>query len=138
MKSLSQYINEAKSLSFLKYDEITNEMVEKFWNLSEYKENLVPIDKIDKDFKDAYEIAKKNVASLEYPMKSTYTVYFDKDGNLLININHGASWSAQNHLDHYAERMNSFKLKTAAWTNVAFYNEKKKIWELLYDGDKNK
>ena len=138
MKSILEYINESKSLSFLNYDEITDKMVEDFWNKADYKENLVQIDKIDKDFKNAYEIAKKNVASLEYPMHSGYTVYFDKDGNLLININHGASWSAQNHLSHYADKMGKFKLRTSAWTNVNYFNEKNKIWELLYDGSKNK
>lgn len=119
--------------SFVKYENVTQEMVDAFWDQERYAEKLIPYEDIRKEFQGAYEKAKKNVAMLEYPMTSSYTVYFDKDANLTIWINHGASWSAQNHLSHYASKCGKyFKLQTAAWCAL---DEDK--WELLFKGNKS-
>ena len=149
MKALTKYILErftkaakkpipqkAKYLSYMDYEDVTEEMVEDFWKDEDYAKNLVPFSDIDPDFQKVYKKAKKNVAVLERPMSRSYTVYFDKDANLLININSGASWSNQNFLHHYADKFKKFKLETAAYTNVSYYNKPVKKWELLYNGKK--
>jgi hypothetical protein len=105
-------------------------MVDYFWNKERYKDNLIDIADIRPEFRSAYNTAKKNVAMLDYAMSPSYTVHFDKDANLHIMINHGASWSNQNHLHHYAGKCRQyFKLESSAWS--AIDNDK---WELLYDG----
>ena len=77
---------------------------------------------------------KKNVAMLDYPMSPPYTVHFDQEANLKIMINHGCSWSAQNHLHYYAGKCKDyFKIYTSAWSVVD-----EEVWELLYDGQKEK
>ena len=124
--------NKRVKCAFMQYEDVTQDMVDAFWEQKEYAEKLVNKNDIRKEFKDAYEIAKKNVAMLDYPMSSKYTVHFDKDGNLTIWINHGASWSAQNHLSHYANKCSKyFKLQTAAWCELD-----KDKWELLYKGNR--
>ena len=145
MKSLYEYINEQwlpkeewlkqqknkkpKYMSFMDYDDVTDEMVENFWNKDEYKEHLIPEDKIDNKYKKAYNIAKKNVAMLDYVMKPSFTVYFDENADLYIEVNTGASWSIQNHLNYYARKCGRFKLYTAAGS-ASFLKH-----QILYDGE---
>ena len=115
--------------AFNKYDDVTEEMVNNFWSQKDYAEKLIDKKDIRKEFQDIYDVAKKNVAMLDYAMKPTYTVYFDKEGNLYILINHGASWSAQNHLHHYAGKCGKyFTLETAASADID-----KNEYELLYN-----
>lgn len=116
--------------AFNKYDDVTQDMVDRFWSDEEYAKNLIAYSDIRDQFKPVYEIAKKNVAMLDYAMHSNYTVYFDEEANLFIEINHGNSWSAQNHLHHYADKCAKyFKLQTSA--NSTLDSDK---WELLFDG----
>lgn len=118
--------------AFNRYEDVTQEMVDYFFSKERYAEKLVDEKDIRKEFKGAYEKAKKNTAMLDYAMSATYTVYFDKDANLNIWINHGASWSAQNHLHHYANKCSKyFELHTAAWNKL---DEDK--WELLLKGNR--
>ena len=123
-----------ETCAFNDYEDVTQEMVDNFWKKSEYAENLVEYEDISKEWKPAYEKAKKNVAMLDYAMHDTFTIYFDKDANLSIHVNTGASWSLQNHLHHYADKCkNYFTIKTCA--NGIIEIDK---WELLYDGDNGK
>ena len=118
--------------AFNDYEDVTQEMVDKFWNQERYAEKLVDEKNIRKEWKDAYETAKKNVAMLDYAMTPGYNVYFDQNANLLITINHGASWSEQNHLSHYAGKCSKyFKLDSMASGRIE--DDK---WELLFDGKK--
>ena len=118
--------------AFNDYEDVTQEMIDKFWSQERYAEKLVDEKNIRKEWKAAYDTAKKNTAMLDYAMTPGYTVYFDKNANLLITINHGASWSNQNHLQHYADKCKKyFKLDSMASGYVD--NEK---WELLFDGKK--
>ena len=119
--------------AFNNYDEVTQDMVNGFWSKERYVEGLVKGEDVREEWRAVYEVAKKNVAMLDYAMSPSYTVYFDKEANLTIHINHGCSWSAQNHLSHYAGRCGKFKLQTAAWSAID-----EKEWELLYDGQKRK
>jgi hypothetical protein len=116
--------------AFNKYEDVTPEMVNKFWSQERYAVNLVDINNIRPEFQPAYEKAKKNVAMLDYAMMPSFTIYFDRNANLNILVNTGASWSIQNHLHHYAEKCkNYFKLYSAAWSAI---DDSK--WELLYNG----
>lgn len=120
--------------AFNNYEDVTQEMVDKFWEKPAYAKNLVGLDNIRFEWKPAYEKAKKNVAMLDYPMSPSYTVHFDREANLKIMIHHGCSWSAQNHLHHYAGKCKDhFKIYTSAWSVVD-----EGVWELLYDGQKEK
>ena len=128
LNSFKQQDNRPKNPSFMDYEEVTPDIVNAFWNTERYSGGLVPIDGIRPEFRPAYEIAKKNTAMLAYAMSPSYTVYFNKSGDLFIQVNTGASWSLQNHLAHYAGKCsNYFKLYTAAYS-LMDDNE----WELLY------
>jgi len=119
--------------AFNDYDEVTQSMVDRFWEDDRYAEKLIDINDIRPEWRNAYETAKKNVAMLDYAMSSSYTVYFDKNANLNILINSGASWSAQNHLHHYANKCRDyFKLDTAAWSVID-----DNIWEPLFNYNRN-
>ena len=147
MKSIKDYLVEAKkwlpkeewikqqreakkksTCAFNDYEDVTQEMVDKFWEKERYAEKLIDKKDIRKEWQDAYDTAKKNVAMLDYAMSSSYSVYFDKKANLTITINTGASWSYQNHLHHYADKCKKyFKLDTMAAGHID-----KDIWEPLF------
>jgi hypothetical protein len=117
--------------AFNNYEDVTPDMVNRFWSQSRYAEGLVPMNYIRPEFQPAYEKAKKNVAMLDYAMSPSYTVYLDREANLYILVNTGASWSLQNHLSHYAGRCRGyFSLDTAGWAQTD-PNE----WELLYTNE---
>ena len=116
--------------AFLKYENVTPEMVNRFWSTDRYAANLVDINNIRPEFRPAYEKAKKNVAMLDYPMKPYLIVYFDRNANLYILNGHH---SEQNHLRYYYGNhslFNYFELDTAYLARLD-----KNEWELLYDGD---
>lgn len=117
--------------AFRAYDEVTPDMVEKFWSAGRYKDGLIPFENVRDGWKPAYETAKKNVAMLDYAMSPNYSVWFDKQGNLDMHVNTGASWSLQNHLCYYADKCGKFELHTSAWSQ-----EDPERVELLYDGEK--
>lgn len=136
IEQLMQQMNAAPkqptSLSFMDYDEVTPELVNRFWSQDRYAQGLININKVRPDFQPAYEKAKKNVAMLEYAMSPSYTVYFDREGNLYIHVNTGASWSLQNHLHHYAGKCaKHFKL----WSAASGWIDRDRL-ELLYDREK--
>ena len=117
--------------AFNTYNDVTDEMVNAFWNKPSYVDRLIPEDDIRNAFQNVYNIAKKNVAMLDYAMSSNYSVYFDIHGNLYILVNTGASWSSQNHLHHYADKCrNHFTIRTAAWSSEINDTDK---WEPLYN-----
>ena len=123
-------LEQPRYCAFAKYEDVTPEMVNKFWSQDRYAANLVDISNIRPEFQQAYERAKKNVAMMDYAMLPSFTIYFDRDANLNILVNTGASWSLQNHIHHYADKCrNYFKLYSAA-RSVIDHDK----WELLYDG----
>ena len=131
LQSLKQTPPKPRYCAFSNYEDVTPEMVNRFWSQERYAVNLLDINDIRPEFRPAYEKAKKNVAMLDYAMMPSFSIYFDKEGNLDIMVHTGASWSIQNHLHHYADKCKDyFTMRSAAWS--AIDHEK---WELLYDGD---
>lgn len=106
----------AKYNSFKSFSEITDNDVNNFCKSYFCKEDET--EKYPEDWRDGYQKARKYVAALDYPLHShggtKYSFFFNKNGDVEIFINNGASWSDQNHLHYYASKL-GFKIGTCAW-----------------------
>lgn len=122
----------AKYNSFKSFTEITDKDVYHFWKSYFNKEDET--EKYPEDWRDGYQKARKYVAALDYPLHShggtKYSFFFNKNGNVEIFINHGASWSDQNHIHYYASKLGfSENIGTSAWKALD-----ETEWKCLYDG----
>lgn len=121
--------------SFKNFDQITENDVNSFWKSYFNKDD--ESDKLPEEWKNGYNEARKIITALDYPLRAhtgkNYSYFFDKEGNVEIWINHGCSWSEQNHIQHYAMKLGiDYKVGTSAWIRLD-----SKEWKCLYDGRDN-
>lgn len=121
--------------SFKNFNEITENDVNHFWKSYFNKDDESA--KLSEEWKNGYKEARKIITALDYPLRAhtgrSYSYFFDKEGNVEIWINHGCSWSEQNHIHHYCMKLQiDNKVSTCAWANL---NPDK--WKCLYDGREN-
>lgn len=128
---IDEYI---RKITFKNYDDVDEEDVDSFWSQNKFKKGLIPEEKIRKEWQPAYELAKKNIAMYSYVLDSHENIFFDKEGNLLIDT---MGISHKNHLSHY----NNTKFKKffntiigIDYVNSPYKDENKKTWEMIYNG----
>lgn len=123
-----------RKITFKNYDDVTDEDVKSFWNQEKYKNGLIPIEDIRKEWQPAYELAKKNIAMYSYVLNSHENIFFDKEGNLLIDT---LGKSHKSHISYYKDTKFKKFFNTEIginYVNSPYKEENKKTWEMIYNG----
>ena len=128
---IEEYI---RKLTFKNYEDVDEEDVDSFWSQKKFKKGLIPEENIRKEWQPAYELAKKNIAMYSYVLNSREDIFFDKEGNLLIDT---LGISHKNHISHYRNTKfkNYFNTEIGInYVNSPYKEENKKTWEMIYKG----
>ena len=125
--------NPLKKLTFKNYEDITDDDIDSFWEQADYQDGLIPKEDIRKEWKDAYDLAKKNIAMYSYVLNSRENIFFDKEGNLLIDT---LGASHKRHFNYYNTKFkNYFNTEIGInYVNSPYKEENKKTWEMIYNG----